>query len=89
MHYLLYQAISTPEGLMFRFFGSIESRGHYLTFPSQSQWEDVLTNFCFIDNYQFYIFGDSAYVLRPRMIRPFIRALSTPEQLILNYGKLT
>lgn len=82
MHCLVYQIISTPDGLMFYVFGLIEGKRRDLTLQCQSQWENVLANCFYINDHQFYTFEDSVYELRTWMIQPFIRPLSTPEQLI-------
>lgn len=84
MHCLIYQTISTPDGLMFSLFGPLEGRRHDLTLLRQSDWEQILSNTLTIDGRQYYIFGDSAYLLRPWMMRPFIREFATADQLLFN-----
>lgn len=62
MHYLVYQTISTPDGLMFCLFRPIELRKHYLTLLRHIQWEDVLANCFHIKHHQFYIFLGTMHI---------------------------
>eukprot|EP00171_Calliarthron_tuberculosum_P002140 IDg2140t1 len=53
---------------------------HVLPFGDGS----LVTRNLFINNGQYYIYGDQAYVLRPWMQTDFPRALETPEMLAYN-----
>lgn len=83
-HCLIYQTITTPDGLMFALFGPELGRRHDLTLYRESGWEPIMENFLHIDGVQFYIFGDSAYLLRPWMQRPFFRELATLDEKLFN-----
>ena len=84
MHCLIYQSLSTPDGLIYALHGPVEGRRHDLTLLYQSEWEEVMQNAFVIDGTQYYIYGDSAYLLRPWMQRPFVREFATPAQLEFN-----
>ena len=65
MHSLVYQTITTPDGLIFSLYGPQEGRRHDLTLFRQSNIELAREEALVIDGRQFYIFGDAAYMLRP------------------------
>lgn len=84
MHCLIHQSLSTPDGLIYALYGPVEGRRHDLTVLRQSNWEDVMEGSLVIDGIQYYIYGDSAYLLRPWMQRPFVREFATNAQLLFN-----
>lgn len=83
-HCLTYQTLSTPDGLIAALYGPVEGRRHDLTLLRQSGWEQVMSDMCNIDGRQYYVYGDSAYLLRPYMQRPFLNGFATAEQLAFN-----
>lgn len=84
MHCLVYQTLTTPDGLMFALHGPEVGRRHDLTLYRESGWDEILENFLMVEGVYFYIFGDSAYLLRPWMQRPFYRGLATEAQRTFN-----
>lgn len=71
-HCLSYQSLTTPDGLLFALFGPVPGRHHDLTTLRKSGWATKLETNLLVEGRQFYLFGDSAYSLRPWMQRPFI-----------------
>lgn len=69
---------------MFAMYGPEVGRRQYLTLYRQRGWEQVLRDFLLVNQEYFYIFGDSAYLLRPWMQRPLSRDLEKPNQLLFN-----
>lgn len=84
MHCLTYQTISTPDGLIAALYGPVEGRRHDLTLLRQSGWEYIMSESFNVDGRQFYIYGDSAYLLRPWMQRPFLTAFASLPELRFN-----
>lgn len=84
MHCLIYQTLTTPDGLMFPLYGPEVGRRHDLTLFRQSQWDATLQSSLTIGDEQYYIYGDLAYVLRPWMVCPYYTARATPEQQMFN-----
>lgn len=81
VHCLKYQTLTTPDGLMFALFGPEVGRRHDVTLYRSSQWESVLRDNMYIAGIQYYIYGDSAYLLRPWMQLPYFRDMATAEQV--------
>lgn len=71
IHCLIYQTLSTPDGLIFALFGPLVGRRHDLTLLRESNWESHLEEHLLVDDRQFYIFGDAAYNLKPWLQKPF------------------
>lgn len=84
VHCLIYQSLTTPDGLMFSLFGPLEGRRHDMTLLRQSGWNEVLRDNLHIDGEWFYIYGDSAYLLRLWMQRPFTRGTCSAEEGTVN-----
>lgn len=83
-HCLIYQTLTTPDGLMFALFGPEVGRRHDLTLYRESGWEQVLQDVLSVDGTQYCIYGDCAYLLRPWMLCPYFRDLATPSQMAFN-----
>ena len=64
MHYLSYQAVTTPDGLLFHKYGPIEGRkpDAYLICASSS--DDLLSVHLMVDSIQYFIYGYQAHVRR-------------------------
>lgn len=84
MHCLIYQTISTPDGMIYAMYGPVEGRRHDLTVLRQSEWEPVMEQCMIVNGQQYNIYGDSAYLLRPWMQRPFALEFSDVYQLEFN-----
>ena len=79
-----FQSMSLPDGIIHHLFGPLESRRHDMTLFRDSQIESALQRSLMIDGRQFYIYGDSAYVLRPFLQIAFQGAALTEEQCQFN-----
>lgn len=84
MHCLIYQSLTTPDGLIFAMFGPEVGRRHDITLYRNSGWDDLFEEFLLVDGQYFCVYGDSAYLLRPWMQRPYYRDLATPLQMLFN-----
>lgn len=84
IHCLVYQTVTTPDGLMFALYGPVEGRRHDLTLLRESGWNDVWGESLFIDGEWYYIYGDSAYLLRPWLLRPFTRGVCSGPEAVFN-----
>ena len=60
MHCLVYQTITTPDGLIFHLHGPEVGRRHDLTLLRNSQIESTLQENMLIDGKQYCIYGDAA-----------------------------
>lgn len=83
-HCLIYQTITTPDGLIFHMHGPEMGRRHDLTLYRQSGMDNVLEQSLHVEGQQYYIYGDPAYILRPWLQVAFSRTFATPEQLLVN-----
>lgn len=83
MHCLIYQTITTPDGLIFHMYGPEVGRRHDLTLLRQSNIEPQLQTLL-TEGRQFYLYGDAAYMLRPWLQVPFERLNATPAQAVYN-----
>lgn len=84
MHCLIYQTLTTPDGLIFALHGPVEGRRHDLTLLRQSGWEGQLSDILQVNGDQFYVYADSAYMLRPYMIVPYCAMGASVEQMAFN-----
>ena len=84
IHCLIYQTVTTPDGLMFGMYGPVEGRRHDLTLLRESGWNNVWSECLYIDGEWYYIYGDSAYLLRPWMQRPFTRGICSDGESDFN-----
>lgn len=84
VHCLIYQTVTTPDGLMFSLYGPMEGRRHDMTLLRESNWNEVLSQCLFIDGEWFYIYGDAAYLLRPWMQRPYTRGVCSATEELFN-----
>lgn len=80
-HCLVYQSISTPDGLIFHMFGPEVGRRHDITLYRQAGMDDILRDSLLIDDRQFYIYGDPAYILRPWLQVAFNTSFSNASHL--------
>lgn len=80
---LTYQAMSVPDDLIFAMYSPVERRHHTLKLLLHSGWESVMEQWMNIENIQYNIYGDCAYMLRKWMQRPFAAELAE-DQLCFN-----
>lgn len=71
MHRLIYQTLSTPDGLVFALFGPFEGRWHDMTLFKNSDWETFLQGRLSMADRKLNIFGDQVYLIRPWMMIPY------------------
>ena len=83
-HCLIYQTISTPDGLIFHMYGPEVGRRHDLTILRFSGLPEVLPTAFQIDDSQHYIFGDAAYMTRPWLQAAWPGPILSAEQLSYN-----
>jgi nuclease HARBI1 len=81
---LKWQAVTTPDGIVFHCFGPFEGRRHDMHLYAQSGIDDVLSQELQIDGVQHYLYGDSGYALRPYLITPFEGAVLTVDESLFN-----
>lgn len=84
MHRLIYQSITTPDGLILSLYGPEVGRRHDMTLLKNSGLREIIEEFLVIDDIQYYIDGDGAYTLQPWMQTAFDRATASPSQPIYN-----
>lgn len=65
-------------------YGSVEARRHGLTLFRESGWSNVWSECLFIDGEWYYMYGDSVYLLRPWMKRPFTRGVCSEVESAFN-----
>lgn len=78
-----YQTLTTSDGLIFALYGPVAGRRHDLTLLRNSGWNTKLENCLSTVEKQFYIFGDSAYEIRPWLQRP-CRCVCTDVQKLFS-----
>ena len=88
-HCLIYQTITTPDGLMFHLFGPEIGRRHDITLYRQSGLRGILETSFVISGKHYCIYGYAAYLLRPGLQVAFPRLNATPEQLLYNRGMIS
>jgi DDE superfamily endonuclease len=59
---LKWQAVTTPDGLLFHVCGPFEGRGHDMVLYEQSGIDDVLGYLLLVDRIRHYLYGDSGYI---------------------------
>eukprot|EP00171_Calliarthron_tuberculosum_P008950 IDg8950t1 len=83
-HCLTYQTVTTPDRLIFHIYGPIEGRRPDTYLYRKSGLEEHMKTKLIIEGTQHYIYGDSAYVLRPWLQTAFPRSSATSAQLTHN-----
>ncbi|PXF46694.1 hypothetical protein BWQ96_03520 [Gracilariopsis chorda] len=81
---LKFQALSTPDGLIFHIFGPVEGRRHDMMVYRHSNIDEELSTTLCIYGTQYYIYGDPAYVIRPYLIIGYGGAFLTEKQKQFN-----
>ena len=77
MHCLVYQTITTPDGLILHMYGPEEGRRHDLTHLRNCGTENISQDCLVVGNRQYSIYGDAAYVLRPWLQTAFPTVTAT------------
>lgn len=85
-HCLIYQTVTTPDGLMFHLYGPEVGRRHDMTLYRQSGMDQQLQSTMVIGGRQYCLYGDPAYILRAWLQVAYDRASATAEQLVYNKG---
>lgn len=83
-HCLIYQSITTSDGLIYHMYGLEVRRRHNITLYRQSRMDIILQKSFSITELRFYIYGDSAYMLCSWLQATFSQAWASPEQLQFN-----
>jgi len=83
-HCLIYQTVTTPDGLMFYLYGPEVGRRHDMTLYRQSNLDSALQEGLSIDGKQYCVYGDSAYLLRPWIQTAYSRVGATQAQQAYN-----
>ena len=83
-HMLKYQSVVAPDGLFLHIWGPLEGRRHDMTTFRASKIEDTLASCMNVDNQQYCIYGDPAYVLRPYLQIGYTGANLTEGQMLYN-----
>jgi DDE superfamily endonuclease len=81
---LKFQAISAPDGLVLHIFGPVEGRWHDMFLCKESGIDDGLRSSLVISNWQYYVYGYPAYILRQYLQVGFTGSPITPEELAFN-----
>ena len=83
-HILKFQAIVAANGLIANLFGPMEGRRHDAAMLWESGVLDRLQHLNRANGEPLCIYGDSAYPLRPNLIRPFQGPLITDDEQLFN-----
>lgn len=70
-NYLKFQAVAAPDGLILHLYGLVEGRRHDITMLRQSNIGPMLAQRLNMNGVQYYIYGDSAYMLRPYLMTKY------------------
>ena len=85
-HCLIHQTVTTPDGLLFHMYGPEVGRRHDMTLYRQSGIDEQLEQHLYINNKQYCLYGDPAYVLRAWLLIAFDRNTATADELLYNKG---
>ena len=84
LHFLNFQIITIPDGLIFHFFGPIEGRRDDMTIYRNSGVEQILSSSLNVStaagNTQYCVYGDPAYVIKPWLQVGYKGANLTPTE---------
>lgn len=78
-HAIKFQSVLTPDGLVFRLSGPVDGRRHDMTLYHESGLDATLASDLLIEGQCYYVYGDTAYFIRPRLLAAFPGIL-TPQQ---------
>eukprot|EP00171_Calliarthron_tuberculosum_P021988 IDg21988t1 len=77
-HCLVYQTITTPDGLILHLYGLVEGRQPDAYLYRQSGIDEDLRHHLVVDGKQYYLYADKAYVLRSWMHTAYPHPPMTP-----------
>lgn len=83
-HCLIYQNVTTPDGLMFYMYGPEVGRRHDMTLYRESGLGEVLEAVLVINGKQYCLYGDAAYILRPWLQTAFPRTNASADEIMYN-----
>ena len=83
-HCLIYQTVTTPDGLIFHLYGPEVGRRHDMYLYRTSGLDGILRDTLLIEGKQYAIYGDAAYLHRPWLQVAFSRFNVTPQQTLYN-----
>lgn len=81
----MYLTITTPDGLLFGLNVPVEGPCHELTLVKQFTWKQILESVLEIDNNQYYVYADSALMLKPFLMVPFGAVGADEMEMELNW----
>ena len=84
LHCLVYQTITTRDRRVLHMYGPEEGRRHDLTLLRNSCIENSSQQSMVLENRQFSIYGDAAYIMRPWLQTAFPNLTATPAQQFYN-----
>lgn len=64
-HCLNYLTITTPDGIVLYMYGPEEGRRHDITLYRKSGLDEAMLQSLLVDDTQYYVYGDPAFVMRP------------------------
>lgn len=83
-HSLIHLTITRPDGLILYLYGPYDGGRHDMTSYICSGPDEALQQHAVIDGLPYYIFGDSAFIIRPYLQIVFHSAIAIPEQVLFN-----
>lgn len=83
-HYLIYQSVTTTDGIMFYLNGPEVGVGHDMTLYRQRNLDQQFQFSTHISGQHFGLYSDAAYVLRAWLQVSFIRTSSIAEKTLYN-----
>lgn len=81
-HFLIYQTVTTSDGLMYYMYGPEVGRWHDMTLYQVSGLGNVLEVVLAISDKQRCLYGDATYLLRPWLQTLFLRLDATEQEIL-------
>ena len=85
-HCLIYQTVTTPDGLLFYMYGPEMGRRHDMMLYRESGMDGILQSTFHIGGGQYCLYVDAAYIIRPWLQTACPRVEASAEQLWYNKG---
>ncbi|KAK1860396.1 hypothetical protein I4F81_002985 [Pyropia yezoensis] len=82
-HAIKFQSVLTPDGLILHLYGPVEGRRHDMTLYHESGLDATLASALLIEGQRYYVYGDTAYFIRPWLQAAF-QGILTPQQEAFN-----
>ncbi|CAM1298097.1 Uncharacterised protein r2_g751 [Pycnogonum litorale] len=83
-HYLKFQSVMCPSGIIVNLFGPLEGKRHDSGMLAESGLMLELRKLKNVDGSPYYIYGDPAYPLSPHLMTPYRNAVLTHSQAVFN-----